>query len=70
MFSNVNSHYALKKALKHELDKIGIARKGWTMEDERSHHLKNESFEAMNVFDKAIERQEELRNSNGNSNHG
>ncbi|CAH9016050.1 conserved hypothetical protein [Vibrio phage 137E35-1] len=70
MFQNTHSHYALKKALKHELDKIGIARKGWTMEDERSHHLTHGSFEAMNIFDKAIERQAELRNSNGDSNHG
>lgn len=61
MFSNVKSHYALKKALNHELDKIGIARKGWDMESERSHHLNQGSFEAMNIFDEAIKRSEELK---------
>lgn len=65
MFGNVKSQYALKKAVKHELDKIGIARKGWTYEDERSHHLKNGSFEAVGIFDEAINRVEELRGNNG-----
>ncbi len=70
MFKNTHSHYALKKALKHELDKIGVVRKGWDMESERSHHLKNENFEAMSIFDLAIERQEELRAENGKSSNG
>lgn len=61
MFSNSHSNYALKRALKHELDKIGIVRKGWDLESERSHHVAHESFEAVNVFDEAIKRSKELK---------
>lgn len=61
MFSNAKSKYALKHALKHELDKLGIARKGWDLESERSHHAANGSFEAVGIFDEAINRAKELR---------
>lgn len=61
MFSNVKSKYALKHALKHELDKLGIERKGWDLESERSHHEANGSFEAVGIFDEAIKRAKELR---------
>lgn len=64
MFKNAHSNYALKKALKHELDKIGIARKGWDLESERSHHITHGSFEAVGIFDEAIKRREEINNEN------
>lgn len=62
MFSNAKSKYALKHALKHELDKLGIERKGWDLESERSHHAANGSFEAVGIFDEAIKRRGEIEN--------
>ncbi len=70
MFNHVTSHYGLKKALKHELDKIGLARLGWDYESEMSHHLKKKNFEAVNIFESAIEYTKELRAKNVSRNHG
>ena len=61
MFENCISIYALKTALKHQMNMIGCPLQGWTWEDEKSHYAVHHNMEAVDILDAAINRRDEIR---------
>lgn len=61
IFDSCESKYAIKRKLKHELEKCNMIRPGWDLESERSHFQECGDYEIVNIYNDAIARMEEIK---------